>query len=236
MKGRTPVLTTALVLLSLAPLPAAAATQEGMPIPVQDGRCQCEWSIDCRGGQKWIFVDCGESWKAASPGRHHVSRRICGALYRERLRRHSQPDANSGQQSPGPAASRDLGKGDITPSAHPLSEKDARDKFTANGFREVQNLKLDKTGVWRGTAIANGQRQDVAIDGQGDMVAKEQAPMSGTMVQTGEVARRTLRRGDTKLRRQSRWSWNEGRAGRDPSCCGCSFSSATQLPWRCCPR
>ena len=74
--------------------------------------------------------------------------------------------------SPGPASSRDLGKGDLTPAMAPLSEADARDKLTASGFREIQNLRLDESRIWRGTAVANGQRQDVAVDAQGDIVAK----------------------------------------------------------------
>jgi hypothetical protein len=75
--------------------------------------------------------------------------------------------------SPGPAASKDLGKGDLTPAQHPLSEADARKKLEASGLREIQDLKVSEDSIWRGTALANGQRQDVAIDAQGDIVAKD---------------------------------------------------------------
>jgi hypothetical protein len=61
-----------------------------------------------------------------------------------------------------------------TPGSNPLSEGDARNKLTANGFKEVQNLKLDKEGIWHGTALLSGQRQEVAIDAQGDIVGKGQ--------------------------------------------------------------
>ena len=76
--------------------------------------------------------------------------------------------------APGPAAGRDMGKGDLTPAQNPLSEGDARNKLEASGFREVQDLKLDKNSIWRGTALANGERQSVAIDAQGDIVAKSE--------------------------------------------------------------
>ena len=75
--------------------------------------------------------------------------------------------------SPGPAASKDLGKGDLTPGAQPLNEADARKKLEATGFREIQDLKVGEDNIWRGTALANGQRQEVAIDAQGDIVAND---------------------------------------------------------------
>jgi hypothetical protein len=80
----------------------------------------------------------------------------------------------------GPAAARDMGKGDLTPGANPMSEQDARSKLTASGFRDIADLKLDQTGIWRGTAVANGQRQNVAVDAQGDIVAQDQSPTPGT--------------------------------------------------------
>lgn len=72
----------------------------------------------------------------------------------------------------GPAASRDIGKGDLTPSLTALPEAEARKKLTENGFKDVRELKLDKEGIWRGTVLVNGQQQEVAIDAQGDMIGK----------------------------------------------------------------
>lgn len=74
--------------------------------------------------------------------------------------------------APGPAAGRDIGKGDLTPAQNPLSEADARSKLEASGFREVQGLTLGDDSIWRGTALANGVQQSVAVDAQGDIVAK----------------------------------------------------------------
>lgn len=72
----------------------------------------------------------------------------------------------------GPASSRDIGKGDLTPSLNALPEAEARSKLAENGFRDVQNLNLDEQGIWRGSVVVNGQRQEVAIDAQGDMIGK----------------------------------------------------------------
>ncbi len=83
--------------------------------------------------------------------------------------------ANAGAASPSPAAGRDIGKGDLTPAQNPLSEADARSKLEASGFREIQGLTLDNDSIWRGTALANGERQSVAVDAQGDIVAKSEA-------------------------------------------------------------
>lgn len=80
--------------------------------------------------------------------------------------------------SPSPAAGRDLGKGDLTPARNPLSEADARSKIEASGFREIQGLKLGDDSIWRGSAVVNGERQSIAIDAQGDIVAKSDGPKS----------------------------------------------------------
>jgi hypothetical protein len=90
--------------------------------------------------------------------------------------------------SPGPAASKDLGKGDLTPAAQPLSELDARKKLEASGVREIQDLKVGEDGIWRGTAIANGQRQDVAIDAQGDIIGKPEMTQGSARPMTSAPA------------------------------------------------
>jgi hypothetical protein len=69
-----------------------------------------------------------------------------------------------------PAENRDLGKGDITPGPA-LSKDVALKKLKASGFGDVADLTLDDTGVWRGTAVANGKTVPVAVDPQGDIVA-----------------------------------------------------------------
>ena len=78
---------------------------------------------------------------------------------------------NSSATTDGPAAGRDMGKGDLTPGMNPLSQADATKKLTASGFKELEGLSLDGQGVWRGTATANGKRVSVGIDPQGDILA-----------------------------------------------------------------
>jgi hypothetical protein len=77
-------------------------------------------------------------------------------------------------KSSGPAAaSRDIGKGDITPGTHGLAKDDALKKLNANGFKDVKDLTLDNQNVWRGTAFADGKRKNVSVDSQGDVVAEQ---------------------------------------------------------------
>lgn len=68
----------------------------------------------------------------------------------------------------------DYGKGDMTPGKNKLSEADAKKRIEALGFKDVQDLKLDSNGIWRGTALAaaTGNRQNVALDAQGDVISK----------------------------------------------------------------
>lgn len=66
---------------------------------------------------------------------------------------------------------KDLGKGDITPGPA-LTKEDALKKLKASGFGDVTDLKVDSKGVWRGTGVANGKSVGVAVDPQGDIVAK----------------------------------------------------------------
>ena len=38
------------------------------------------------------------------------------------------------------------------------------------GFANVNNLKKDDTGVWRGQAMKNGQQVDISLDYQGNVI------------------------------------------------------------------
>lgn len=67
---------------------------------------------------------------------------------------------------------KDLGKGDLTKGKNPFSEGDARKRLEALGFKEVLDLKLDTNGIWRGTAVASGERKPVGLDAQGDVVSE----------------------------------------------------------------
>ena len=58
------------------------------------------------------------------------------------------------------------------PGANSFTEGQARDRLEANGFADVTGLSKDDKGVWRGRANKNGTTMSVAIDYQGNIIAK----------------------------------------------------------------
>jgi hypothetical protein len=82
------------------------------------------------------------------------------------------PPANSG---PGNKA---INSPSTTNSAAPVegrnsfTEGQARSRIEANGFADVSALQKDDAGVWRGKAKKDGKAVDVALDFQGNVVAK----------------------------------------------------------------
>jgi hypothetical protein len=68
------------------------------------------------------------------------------------------------------AASRDFGKGDLTPGPA-LQKADAEKKLKSLGYGKVNDLALDEKGIWRGTAVLSGKTVTVAIDPQGDVIS-----------------------------------------------------------------
>jgi len=56
--------------------------------------------------------------------------------------------------------------------ANSFTEEQARQRIEAAGYTGVTNLKLDDQGVWQSTAMKNGKSMAVAMDYQGNVVAK----------------------------------------------------------------
>lgn len=56
------------------------------------------------------------------------------------------------------------------PGANSFTEGQARDRIAKAGFEEVQQLKKDDQGVWRGQAKKSGQQVSVALDYRGNVV------------------------------------------------------------------
>ena len=54
--------------------------------------------------------------------------------------------------------------------ANSFTEGQARSRIEAAGYTGVQELKKDKSGVWRGRAMRGGQTADVGLDYQGNVV------------------------------------------------------------------
>ncbi|MDO9501657.1 hypothetical protein [Falsiroseomonas sp.] len=82
-------------------------------------------------------------------------------------------------QGAGTTTPRTTPRGDARSDAAPLSgansftEGQARSRIEDNGYADVQALRLDEQGIWRGRAIRNGQPTGVALDYQGNIVATD---------------------------------------------------------------
>ncbi len=59
------------------------------------------------------------------------------------------------------------------PGANSFTEGQARARIGDAGFADVQGLRLDDQGIWRGRAMRNGQQTGVALDYQGNVVATQ---------------------------------------------------------------
>lgn len=59
------------------------------------------------------------------------------------------------------------------PGANSFTEDQARSRIGDAGFNDVQGLRLDEQGIWRGRAVRNGQQTGVALDFQGNVVATQ---------------------------------------------------------------
>ncbi|MFZ6761166.1 PepSY domain-containing protein [Roseomonas sp. KE0001] len=57
-----------------------------------------------------------------------------------------------------------------TAGANSFTEGQARSRLEDAGYTDVQELRKDDQGVWRGRAMRNGQRTDVGLDFQGNVV------------------------------------------------------------------
>lgn len=68
--------------------------------------------------------------------------------------------------------------------ANSFTEGEAKSRIEKMGFANVSELKKDQDGVWRGHAMKNGQRVDVALDYQGNVIEG-----SGSTAPGGNAAR-----------------------------------------------
>ena len=56
--------------------------------------------------------------------------------------------------------------------ANSFTEREARERVLGRGYRNVSQLRIDRDGVWRGTAELNGIQIEVAVDYKGNVVPK----------------------------------------------------------------
>jgi hypothetical protein len=58
------------------------------------------------------------------------------------------------------------------PGANSFTQSQARERLEAHGYSSVTDLKLDDEQIWRAKAVKNGASVNVALDYQGNIVAK----------------------------------------------------------------
>ena len=58
------------------------------------------------------------------------------------------------------------------PGANSFTEGQAKSKIEANGYTDVSGLKKDDNGVWIGSATKGGQKVNVKLDFQGNVVTQ----------------------------------------------------------------
>jgi hypothetical protein len=82
------------------------------------------------------------------------------------------PPANPHAGTPAIANPKGNNPGTPAAGANSFTEGQARSRIEAAGFSNVSRLVKDKDGVWRGTASKDGTTVNVALDYQGNVVAR----------------------------------------------------------------
>ena len=58
------------------------------------------------------------------------------------------------------------------PGANSFTEGQAKSKIESSGYTQVSGLKKDNNGVWTGSAMKGGQKVNVKLDFQGNVVTQ----------------------------------------------------------------
>ena len=58
------------------------------------------------------------------------------------------------------------------PGANSFTEGQAKSKIESGGYTQVSGLKKDDNGVWTGSAMKGGQKVNVKLDFQGNVVTQ----------------------------------------------------------------
>ena len=56
--------------------------------------------------------------------------------------------------------------------ANSFTEGQAKSRIEANGYSNVSDLKKDDSGIWTGSAMKGGQKVNVRVDFQGNVVTR----------------------------------------------------------------
>lgn len=81
----------------------------------------------------------------------------------------AQPSADNGPQNPAVKGVHDNNSPLPVAGANSFTRSEARSQIEAKGYTHVTGLKKGKDGVWRGTAMKDGQSGPVSVDYQGNV-------------------------------------------------------------------
>jgi hypothetical protein len=85
----------------------------------------------------------------------------------------AQPAAPSTSQDTPAVATPDSKNPDApVAGANSFTEAQATERLEAAGFTSIEGLKLDDQGIWRAMAMKDSKSVEVALDYQGNIVAK----------------------------------------------------------------
>jgi hypothetical protein len=82
------------------------------------------------------------------------------------------PPANPNADTPAVAKTHSNNPGAPAAGANSFTEAQARSRIEAAGYSNVSGLTKDQDGIWRGKASKAGTTVGVALDYQGNVVAK----------------------------------------------------------------
>jgi len=77
--------------------------------------------------------------------------------------------AQQGPSNPAFKAMHDNNSSTPVAGANSFTKGEAIKQIEAKGYTHVTKLKKDKSGVWRGTAVKDGQSGPISVDYQGNV-------------------------------------------------------------------
>ena len=94
-----------------------------------------------------------------------------GALTHGAVAQNTRPPANPDASTPAVASPNTDNPGAPAAGANSFTEGQAKSRIEAAGYSNVSGL-TKKDGIWRGKALKGGSAVDVALDYQGNVLAK----------------------------------------------------------------
>jgi hypothetical protein len=82
------------------------------------------------------------------------------------------PPANDGPNNKAINSKSGNNPGAPVAGANSFTEGQAKSRIESKGFSNVSGLKKDDRGVWRGTAMRDGESVDVSLDFEGNIVVQ----------------------------------------------------------------